>query len=104
MSVRTWVATRLRYAADRLDDERAPRRTHWTFTFECDDPRNIHPHWCGMAVLAAKAAALITRRARRHARWAAHCARVEADATERVRVAHERLAQIRHRAEQARQP
>lgn len=33
-SVKTWLATRLRFAADRIDPAGAPRRTQYSFTFE----------------------------------------------------------------------
>lgn len=37
MSIRTWVAKRLRYAADRLDDRGASKSLNWSFTHEGRD-------------------------------------------------------------------
>lgn len=37
MTFRTCLAKRLRYAADRLDDDGAPKRTGWSFTHEGRD-------------------------------------------------------------------
>lgn len=34
MNLRAWIGERLRFAADRIDPDNAPRRTHWSFTFE----------------------------------------------------------------------
>lgn len=34
MTIRKWLATRLRYAADRIDHTGAPKAISWSFTFE----------------------------------------------------------------------